>query len=196
MSMDKKIIVKLREMTGAGMVECQKALAEAAGDLAQAQEILRKKGAVKAARKLAERTTKEGLVASYIHPNGKVGVLIEVACETDFVARNNEFKNLVHDLAMQVAAANPLYVAPSDVPTEVLAKEKEIYTEQLKSEKKSPQVAEKVVLGKLEKFYSEVCLIKQPFIKDDKITVAQLISEKVAVLGEKIEIKRFSRFQL
>lgn len=196
MPVDKKILIQLRQQTGAGLADCQKALEEAGNDLNQAVEILRRKGTIKASKKLAERTTHEGLVESYIHANGKVGVLIEVACETDFVARNQEFKELVHDLAMQVAAENPLYISPDEVPEEVVNKEKEIYQEQLKNEGKPEAVIDKIIQGKLEKYFEEVCLLKQPFIKDDKITVEELIQSKIAKLGEKIEVKRFIRYQI
>jgi len=161
-----------------------------------ALEILRKKGAVKASKKLAERTASQGLIESYIHANGKVGVLIEVACETDFVAKNSEFKELVHDLAMQVAAANPLYIKLQDVPKGVINKEKEIYSEQLKNEGKPENVRDRIITGKLDKYFEEVCLLKQPFIKDDKVIIEKLIEEKIAKLGEKIEVKKFSRYQI
>jgi len=196
MTVDKKTLVKLREQTGAGMVDCKKALEEAGGETEKALEILRKKGAVKASKKLAERQACEGLVGSYIHTKGKVGVLVEVACETDFVAKNSEFKELVHDVAMQIAAANPEHLVPEDVPKEVIVKEREIYQEQLRQEGKPDSVIAKVMAGKLEKFYTEICLLKQPFIKDDKITIEELIQAKIAKLGEKIEVKRFVRYQI
>jgi len=196
MAIDKNILIKLRDLTGAGVADCQKALKEAANDLDKAVEILRKKGALKASKKLAERTAKEGIIESYIHANARVGVLLELACETDFVARNEEFKNLAHDLAMQIAAANPLYISPAEVPDAELEKEKEIYAEQLKAEGKPAAVLDKIISGKLEKYYSEVCLLNQPFIKDDKISVKNLVDSKIAKLGEKIEIKRFCRFQI
>lgn len=196
MAIDTKTLIKLRELTGGGLTSCQAALSEANGDINKAIEILRKKGAISAARKSAERTANDGLIESYIHPNGKIGVLIEVHCETDFVARNPEFKNLVHDLAMQVAAANPLYLKPEDVPEIEIAKEKEIYEAQLKKEKKSKDVWEKIIEGKLKKYYEEVCLLKQLFIKDDKIKIEELIEQKIAKLGEKIEVIRFTRYQI
>jgi elongation factor Ts len=191
-----KLVVELREQTGAGVVECKNALDEAGGDLNQAVEILKKKGEIKAAKKLAERTTKEGLVHAYIHANGKVGSMVEVSCETDFVARNEEFQAMVHDIAMQVAATNPLYVKPEDVPEEVVAKEKEMYLEEIRGQEKPPAVVEKILQGKLEKYFEDVCLLKQPFVKDEDITIEEMINQKIAKIGEKIEVKKFVRFQI
>lgn len=191
-----KLVVELREQTGAGIVECKNALDEAGGDLNQAVEILKKKGEIKAAKKLAERTTKEGLVHAYIHANGKVGSMIEVSCETDFVARNEEFQAMVHDIAMQVAATNPLYVKPEDVPREVVSKEKEMYLEEIRGQEKPPAVVEKILQGKLEKYFEDVCLLKQPFVKDEDITIEEMINQKIAKIGEKIEVKKFVRFQI
>ncbi len=196
MSIDTALIAQLREQTGVGIADCKEALEEAKGDLTLAVEILRKKGALKAAKKFAERTASEGLIGSYIHSNEKIGVLIQLHSETDFVARNEEFKQLVKDLAMQVAAANPSYVKPDDVPADVLEKEKEVYREQLKHEGKPAEMIEKILDGKLTKFYSEVCLLKQTFIKDDSVTVEQLIERAIARLGEKIEIARFVRYEI
>jgi len=196
MAIDKKVLLQLREQTGAGLSGCQQALEETDNDLEKAIEILRKKGAIKAAKKIAERTAQDGIIDSYIHANGKVGVLIEVACETDFVAKNSEFKELVHELAMQVAAANPLYLSPQDVPDEEIKKEKEIYKEQLKEEGKPDKVVEKIIDGKIEKYYEENCLIKQPYIKDDKVIIEKLIESSIAKLGEKIEVIKFCRFQI
>ena len=196
MALDTKIIQQLREMTGAGLADCKVALDESGGDIPKAIEILRKKGAVKAAKKTAERTAGEGLVGTYVHSNGKIGVLVKVLCETDFVARNVEFQEFVHDLALQIAATSPTYLKPEEVPTAELEKEKEIYREQLKSENKPADVVEKIIVGKLEKYYSDVCLLKQPFIKDDKITVEQLVAQKIATIGEKIEVVGFSRLAI
>lgn len=193
---DPKLVSQLREQTGAGIVECKNALDEAEGNLEKATEILRKKGEIKAAKKSAERTTKEGLVHAYIHANGKVGAMVEVSCETDFVARNEEFQALAHDLAMQVAATNPLYAKPEDAPEEVVAKEKEIYLEEIRGQEKPPAVVEKILAGKLEKYFEDACLLKQPFIKDEDITVEELINQKIAKIGEKIEIKKFIRYQI
>ena len=196
MSVDKQSIFHLRELTGAGLNDCQKALEESNGDIEKAVEILRKKGAIKAAKKSIEREASEGIVDSYIHANGTVGVLVMVRCETDFVARNQEFKNLVHDIALQIAGARPLYITPENVPAEVIEKEKEIYREQLKREGKPPAMVDKIVEGKLEKYFQDVCLLKQPFIKDDSKTVEQLIQQMIAKLGEKITIGDFARFQI
>lgn len=196
MAIDTKKISKLRQATGAGIADVRAALVEAGEDEEKAIEILRKKGAVKAAKKMAERTTAEGLVESYIHANGKIGAIVQLQCETDFVARNQEFKTLAHDIAMQVAATSPLYLKPEDIPAKILAKEKEIYTEQLKSQGKPADQLDKIIAGKFEKYYQEVCLLKQSFIKDDKITIEKLIEEAIAKLGEKIEIVQFIRYQI
>ena len=196
MIVNPKLVAQLRAETGAGIVECKNALDEAGGDQKKATEILRKKGEIKAAKKSAERTTKEGLVHAYVHANGKVGAMIEMSCETDFVARNEEFQALVHDIAMQVAATNPLYVKPEDVPGEVVAKEKEMYLEEIRGQEKPPALVEKILEGKLEKYFEDVCLLKQPFVKDEDITIEELINQKIAKIGEKIEIKKFVRFQI
>lgn len=196
MIVNPKLVSQLREQTGAGVVECKNALEEAGGNLEKAVEILRKKGEIKAAKKSAERTAKEGLVHAYIHANSKIGAMIEVSCETDFVARNEEFGALVHDLAMQVVAINPLYIKSEDVPAEVINKEKEMYLEEIRGQEKPPAVVEKILEGKLEKYFEDVCLLKQPFIKDEDITVEELINQKIAKIGEKIEVKKFVRFQI
>lgn len=192
--MDTKIIQQLRETTGAGILDCQKALKESKGDLDTAIEILRKKGQ-KMAQAKASRETHEGIVDTYIHSNQKMGAMVAIVCETDFVARNQEFKDLVHDLSMQVAAANPLWVSSSDVPHNVIKKEREVYLESI-DKHKDQKVQEKIIQGKLQKFYSEVCLLNQPFIKDDSITIGELIEKKIAVLGENIKVKQFARFCL
>jgi elongation factor Ts len=196
MSIDAKIVKNLRDKTGAGMLDCQKALEEASGDLEKAVEILRKKGEIKAAKKSAERTATEGLIHAYIHSNGKVGVLLQLNCESDFVARNQEFKELAHDLALQVAAMNPLYLKPEDVPAEELVKEKEIIREQLVREGKPENVIAKIMAGKLQKYYAENCLLKQLFIKDDQLIIEDIIKDKIAKIGEKIEVGRFIRFEI
>lgn len=188
-------VQKLRVETGVGMMSCKKALAEAKGDFDTAIDILRKAGEAKAAKR-ADRTANQGIVAAYTHMGGRIATLLELNCETDFVARNDEFQELAHDLAMQVAAANPSYISPDDVPENVIAKEKEIYAEQLKKEGKSGNVIEKIIPGKLEKFYSEQCLIKQDFIKDNSFTVEKKINEATAKIGEKISIGRFARFEI
>lgn len=193
--MDTQLITKVRELTGAGILEVKKALEEAAGDAQQAVTILRQKGVIKAAEK-SGRQTKEGLVESYIHAGGRVGALVEVNCETDFVARTETFKELAHHIAMQVAAANPLYLRAEDVPGSELAHEREVYRELLRKEGKPEEMIEKIAESKLQKYFSEVCLYNQPFIKDDKKTVEQVVKEAVATVGENIQVKRFCRFSL
>jgi len=196
MTIDLQQVAKLRQQTGCGINDCRNALEEAGNDIGKATDILRKKGELKAAKKTAERETKEGIVYAYIHPNQKVGAMVELDCETDFVARNEEFQTLAKDLAMQVAATSPLYLKPEDIPEEVLNKEKEIYKEQLLAESKPKDVMEKIIEGKVAKWYEDVCLIKQPFIKNEDLTIEQLIKEKIAKIGEKIEIDQFVRFQV
>jgi elongation factor Ts len=195
MMIDSKLILQLRAETGAGIIEVKKALEEANGDLVKAKEILRQKGVLKAATK-AERETHEGLIHAYVHSNNRVGALVEVLCETDFVARNPEFQELVHDLAMQVAATDPLYIKPEDIPPEVIEKEKSLWLEEIRGEGKPPAVVEKIIQGKLEKWFSEVCLLKQSFIKNEDTTIEELIQQKIAKLGENIQVKRFVRFAL
>jgi elongation factor Ts len=186
-------VKELRDRTGAGMMDCKKALAEAGGDSARAEEILRKKG-LSAAAKKAGRIASEGAVGSYIHMGGKIGVLVEVNCETDFVARNEAFQALVKDLAMQIAATAPHYVRREEVPAEVVAKETEIARSQAREQKKPEPIVEKIAQGKVDKFYKEVCLLEQPFVKDDKKTVQDVVTEAVARIGENISVRRFSRF--
>ena len=193
--MNLNLVKQLREKTGASVLECQKALNETKGDLGKAEEILRKKGQKIVVNK-AGRITKSGLLGVYLHSNEKIAAIVEVNCETDFVARNSEFKELAHDLAMQAAATNPLYLKPEDVPADVLAKEKEIYQVELKKEKKPEQIINKIIEGKLEKYFQANCLIKQPFIKDDKITIDDLVKAKIAKIGENIQVKRFIRFEI
>ena len=183
----------LREKTGAGLMDCKRALVETSGNVEEAITILRKKGAASAAKK-ADRTTKEGLVESYIHVGGKVGVLIEVNCETDFVARNDEFRAFVKDLCLQIAAANPLYVSREQVPADELAKEREIAAAQVLG--KPPAAVQKIVEGKIEKHYSTVCLVDQPFVKLPEKTVKEILTEQIAKTGENIQVRRFVRFQL
>jgi len=196
MSLDLKLITSLREKTGAGIVECKSALSESDGNVEKAIEILRKKGEIKAAKKSAERTAKEGLVHAYVHANGRVGAMVELSCETDFVARNEEFQGLAHDLAMQIVATNPLYLSPDDVPEELIAKEKEIYFEEIKAQGKPESVVEKIMEGKITKYFGDICLLRQSFIKDEDITVEELINQKIAKIGEKIEIKKIARFEI
>jgi elongation factor Ts len=188
-------VKELREKTGAPMMDCKQALSEAKGDLEQAVVLLRKKGVSVAAKKAA-RVTSEGSVASYIHAGGKIGVLVEVNCESDFVARTDDFKELVHDIAMHIAASDPKYVRKEDVTAADFAREKEIFLAQAVASGKPPHIAEKMVAGKMEKFYEEVCLVEQPFIKDQTISVGQLIATKIGKLGENIAVRRFARFKV
>lgn len=195
MDITSKQVKDLRERTGIGMMECKKALEEAAGDAEKAALILRKKGFARAEKK-AERATTAGLVGSYIHMNGKLGVLAEVACESDFVARNEEFQELVKNICLHIAASNPKYVSSEEIPADILDVEKDVVREQFKDSKKPAEVVEKIIQGKLGKFYEEVCLLDQPFIKDDKQTIRQLIQTYVAKFGENIRVNRFARFQI
>ncbi len=185
----------LRERTGAGMMDCKKALTEAGGDSTKAEEVLRKKGLAAAAKK-AGRIAAEGAVASYIHMGGKIGVLVEVNCETDFVARTEGFQALVKDLAMQIAAAAPLYVRREEVPSAVVEKELEIARAQAKEQKKPDAIVEKMAAGKVEKYFKEFVLLEQPFVKDDKKSVQDVLTEMVAKIGENIQVRRFARFVL
>ncbi len=186
-------VKQLREKTNAGFMDCKKALAEANGDLTKAIEILRKRGVSVAAKK-AGRATNQGVVSSYIHMGGRIGVLLEVNCETDFVARNENFQSFVREVGMQIAAANPKYLERAQVPETVIEKEKEIFRTQIKD--KPANVVEKIVQGKLDKFFSEVCLLEQVYIKDSSTTVEQLLKSKIAELGENIVIRRFTRYQV
>ena len=188
-------VKELRDKTGAPMMDCKQALAEAKGDLEQAILVLRKKGMASASKK-ATRVTTEGSVASYIHAGGKIGVLVEINCESDFVARTDDFKSLVHDVAMHIAASDPRFIRKEDVTPEAFEREKEVYRAQAAATGKPPQVVEKIVEGKMSKFYEEVCLYEQPFIKEQTITVAQLIGSKVGKLGENISVRRFARFKV
>jgi elongation factor Ts len=186
-----QLVKQLREKTNAGMMDCKRALAEAEGDLAKAETILRTKGIASASTK-ASRATKEGIVASYIHLQGKVGVLVEVNCETDFVAKNENFRGFVKDITLHIAAAHPLYVSREDVPGKLIEAEREIYKAQVKG--KPASVIEKIVDGKLDKFYSTVCLLEQGFIKNPDVTIKDLLNGKIAELGENIVIRRFTRY--
>jgi len=188
-------VKQLRDLTGAGMMECKKALAEAGGDLERAVDVLRKSGAAKAEKRM-DRTANEGRVDTYIHPGNRVGVLIEVNCETDFVALTPEFAELVRNLAMQAAAAGADYVRREEVPAERIEREREIFKSQLEGQGKPANILDKIVDGKLEKFFGEVCLLDQSYIRDDKMTVAQLVQEAVSRTGENIVVKRFVRFRL
>jgi len=188
-------VKELREKTGAPMMDCKQALTEAKGDMEQAVVVLRKKGVSVAAKK-ATRVTSEGSVASYIHAGGKIGVLLEINCESDFVARTEDFKELVHDIAMHIAASDPKYIRKEDVTAEDFAREKDIALARAIASGKPPNIAEKMVEGKMGKFYEEVCLLEQPFIKDQTITIAQLIAAKIGKLGENIAVRRFARFKV
>ena len=190
-----ELISQLRNTTGAGMMDCKKALEEADGDMQKAQDILRKKGAVKAAEREG-KVAAEGAVASYIHAGGRIGVLLELNCETDFVGKTDGFQELARELCLHIAAANPRYLAREDVPAAVLERERAVYVDQMKAEGKPQNIIDKAVEGKLNAFYKEVCLLEQAFIKDEEKTVRGLLDEKVAELGEKITLRRFSRFEL
>jgi elongation factor Ts len=188
------LVKQLRERTGSGMMDCKKALVEANGDIEKAIEILRERGLAAAAKK-AGRIAAEGLVDSYIHGDGRIGVLVEVNIETDFAAANDEFKQLVKDIAMQIAAAKPEYVSREDVPADMIEKEKNILRVQARNEGKPEKIIDKMVDGRIEKFFKEVCLLDQPWIKDPDKTIQELVTEKIATIGENINIRRFARFE-
>jgi elongation factor Ts len=195
MQITAQMVKELREKTGLGMMDCKKALTESNGDMEKAVEFLRKSGALKAAKR-GGRATSEGRVASYIHMTGKIGVLLELNCESDFVAKTEDFAELAKDLCMQVAAAAPLWVSAEDVPDDVIAKEKEIYMSQAQQAGKPEKMLEKIAEGKLKKFYTDVCLLNQAFVKDTDKTIEQVIQEKIGKLGENITVGRFARFQV
>jgi elongation factor Ts len=188
-------VKELRQRTGIGVMECKEALQECLGDMDKAIEALRKKGYARAQTKM-DRQASQGLVHAYIHLDGKIGVLVEVNCESDFVARNEEFRELAKSIAMQIAAASPRYVASTDVPAAELEQEREIIRAQLKDMNKPPQIIDRIVEGKLKKYFEEVCLLDQPYIKDDKMTIQQLISSYISKFGENIKVRRFARFEL
>ena len=188
-------IAKLRSQTGAGMLDCKKALDESAGDMEKALDWLRKRGIAKAAKR-ADKVAAEGAIMSYIHGAGKVGVLVEVNCETDFVAKTDSFQELVREIAIHIAAANPKFVSREEVPADLLEKEKDVYREQMKNEGKPAEIIEKIIEGKLGKFYSDICLLEQPSIKDEDKTIEQLLTEKSGEIGEKITVRRFARYEL
>jgi elongation factor Ts len=189
------MVKELREMTGAGVLDCKQALQAHDGDVEKAMVYLREKG-LAAAAKRSEREAEEGLIGCYIHAGSKVGALVEVNCETDFVAKTDEFQGLAHDLAMQVVAAKPLYLRPEDVPADELEGEKSIYRAQMQDSGKPDHILERIVEGKLKKYYEEFCLLEQPFIKDPAITVRELVQQKNALLGENIVVRRFARFEV
>jgi len=198
MNISAEMVRKLREETGAGMMDCKSALVEASGNSDAARDLLRKKGLAAAAKK-AGRATSEGMIGSYIHPGSKVGVLVEVNCETDFVAKTPDFQAMVKDIAMHVAAASPaaaIYVSKDEVPAEALEKEREIYKAQAAGQGKPPAVAEKIAEGKIKEYYATFCLLEQPFVKDGKMTVGQLVQEKIALIKENIVVRRFARFRV
>lgn len=195
MALDMEQVKKLRERTGISILECKKAVEEAKGDIELAADILRKKGFEKAKAKCS-RATNQGAIGAYIHMMGKIGVMVELGCETDFVAKNEDFQALIKDIAMQIAAMNPRYISEKDIPEAVLEKEKEIFREQLKASGKPAAIVEKIVEGKLSKFYADVCLLHQNFFKDDKLTIEKLIAEKIHKTGENIVVKRFTRYQM
>jgi len=195
MEVKAEMVKELRQRTGIGVMECKQALKESKGDIEKAIIVLRKKGYARAKDKMS-RETAEGIVSSYIHLNGKIGVLIEVDCESDFVARNDEFKELVKNIAIHIAASNPRYISSEEIAAQVLEEEKEIIREQFKDSNKPPEIIEKIIEGKLGKFYGEVCLLDQPYVKDDKISIRKFIASYIAKFGENIQIKRFARFEL
>lgn len=191
--MSNDLIKEVREITGAGMMDVKEALDASGGDKDAAIEYLRKKGVTKLAKK-ADRVAREGIVESYIHGGGRIGVLVELNCETDFVARTDDFKNLARELALHIAASNPLYVSIADVPTEVVEKEKEIYKADIAG--KPDDIVEKMLSGRIQKFYEEVCLLEQPFVKDPNIKIQEVVAHAVAKMGENVQIRRFARFVL
>ena len=190
-----QLVKELRDRTGAGMMECKSALKESGGDVAEAEVILRKRGVASASKK-ASRATRQGVVGSYIHPGAQLGVLVEVNCESDFVARTDDFQELVHDVAMQVAALDPRYIRREDVTAEILQKEREIQHDRAIAEGKPPQMADKIAEGRMNKFFEEVCLYEQPFIRDGTTTIGQIVAAKIAKTGENITVSRFVRFKV
>jgi elongation factor Ts len=189
------LVKDLRERTGAGMMECKSALVEAKGDLSEAEVVLRKRGIASAGKK-ASRATRQGLIGTYIHHGGQLGVMVEINCESDFVARTDDFQELVHDVAMHIAAADPRFIRKEDVTEDVMAKEKEIQKARVIAEGKPEKMADKIVEGRMQKFYEEVCLLEQPFVKEATLTVGQLVKTKIAKLGENIAVARFIRFKV
>ncbi len=194
-TIDKKLIKKLREITGLGIMDCKKALIQTSGDLEKAIEILRKKGASVAAKRF-DKETAEGVVLSYIHPGNKIGVLVELNCETDFVASTEDVKKFAQDLALHIAAMKPLYLVPEDIDPKFLEHEKEIFKEQLADSGKPENILNKIIDGKLKKLYSDICLLEQPFVKNDQKTIKQALEDLIGKTGENIKIKRFARFQI
>ena len=195
MEIDAKTVKELRERTLAPIMDCKRALEEAQGNFDKAIDLLREKG-LKTSQKKATRSAKDGLVSAYIHPGGKIGVLVEVSCETDFVARTEDFKELVKNLSMQIAASNPLYLSREDVPLAAIEKEKDIYRNQSLREGKPEKIVDKIIAGKIEKFFSEVCLIEQSYVREPEVTIKELLDSQIGKLGENIIIRRFCRYQL
>lgn len=195
MTISAQQVKQLRDKTGAGMMECKKALIDVDGDIDAAIKVLRERG-LAAASKRAGRDTREGIIGEYVHAGGKLGVIVEVNCETDFVARTPEFQGLVRDLAMQVAASNPLFVSRDEVPADTLERESEIFRNQALAEGKPEHIADKIVEGRLKKYYSEVCLLEQPFIKDSDMTIEEFLKSKIATIKENIAVRRFVRFEV
>ncbi len=193
---DAKLVMELRSRTGAGMVDCKNALDEAGGDIQKAIEVLKKKGALKAAKKTAERTTSQGVIAAYLHHNHRLAAMVEVQSESDFVARNQEFLDFANDVAMQVAAMNPEYVSPETIPEDVKEKQRQTFLAEIAADNKSEDIKQKIVEGKMQKWYAEICLLKQSFFKEDDKTIEDLLNEKIAKIGEKIVIARFSRYEM
>jgi len=189
------LVKEIRAKTGAGILDCKKVLVETEGDLEKAVKILRERGMAKAEKKTS-RTAKEGLIYSYIHPPGKIGVMVEMSCETDFVARNDEFKTLCKDVAMHIAAAAPRYVSREEIPEETIREEREIYANQARNEGKPDKIIDKIVEGKIGKFYKDICCLEQPFVKDPDIAVGDLIKQMIAKIGENIVLRRFARFMV
>lgn len=189
------LVKQLRDRTGAGMMECKKALEEAGGDLDAAEVVLRKRGIASASKKSA-RATRQGMIGTYIHQGAQLGVLVEVNCESDFVARTDDFQGLVHDIAMQIAAADPKFIRKEEVTEDLLAKERDIYRERARNEGKPEKMLDKIVEGRMSKYYEEICLLEQPFIKENTMSVGQLIATKIAKLGENISVARFVRFKV
>lgn len=193
---DAKLVAELRAKTGAGMMACKKALDEAGDDMEKAMELLRKSGELKAAKKTAERDTAEGIFVTYVHHNKKMAAMLELQCESDFVARNDDFLAFANDLVMQVAAMNPLYVSPETVPEEDLAKQKELFTQEMANDNKPDDIKEKIMQGKIDKWLNDVCLLRQPYFQDEDKTIEQMINEKIATIGEKIVVARFVRWEI
>src|ERR1700704_4599583 len=189
------LVKQLRELTGAGMMECKSALVESKGDLGEAEVVLRKRGIASAGKK-ASRATQQGLIGTYIHHGGQLGVLVEINCESDFVARTDDFQELIHDVAMHIAAADPKFIRKEDVSAELMAKERDIQKARVIAEGKPEAIADKIVEGRMSKFYEEVCLLEQPFVKEATLTVGQLVKTKIAKLGENISVARFVRFKV